>query len=408
MTLNIQTRRPPRLPSYPSWAILRSRHGLPRESTSADRCPRMKKSRYGRKSLATLALGLTVFSVPIASQQKTAALRANDTELLMLGTAGGPPLRANRSEPATLLIVDGRPYLIDCGTGTIHRLLEAGIPSETIGTIFFTHLHADHDIGLVDVMANDYFRLDLASDPRKINIYGPPETSELVDAAFHYLSIPFEVFAAEKPGFQLGRPNHGLTSPFVAHEIDGDGVVYRDDKIQVTAAENSHYALMPAQLRAHFKSYSFRIQTPHGVLVFTGDTGPSDAVVKLAMGADVLVSEVEGSSDDLNKFIDQMAAQNHWPPARKQEFAGHMEKEHLTEDSLGELASKAQVKSVLLYHYSPQNKADRQARVDGVKKYFHGPVLAPEDLDRFCLSANEGSAAITTFEQCGQNTLDQH
>jgi hypothetical protein len=42
----------------------------------------------------------------------------------------------------------------------------------------------------------------------------------LVEAAFHYISIPFEVFAAEKPGFQLGRPNHGLTSPFVAHEVD--------------------------------------------------------------------------------------------------------------------------------------------------------------------------------------------
>jgi ribonuclease BN (tRNA processing enzyme) len=50
---------------------------------------------------------------------------------------------------------------------------------------------------------------------------------------------------------------------------------------------------MPAQFRAHFKSSSYRIQTPHGVVVFTGDTGPSDAVVKLAMDADVLVAEVE-------------------------------------------------------------------------------------------------------------------
>ena len=64
--------------------------------------------------VAALALGLTFCSVPVASQQKGAALRAHDTELLMLGTAGGPPLRKDRSEPATLLIVDGRPYLIDC------------------------------------------------------------------------------------------------------------------------------------------------------------------------------------------------------------------------------------------------------------------------------------------------------
>jgi ribonuclease BN (tRNA processing enzyme) len=364
----------------------------------------MNKSRCGKMLIPALALGLTVFSVPVASQRQTATLRADDTELLMLGTAGGPPLRKDRSEPATLLIVDGRPYLIDCGIGTMRRLVEVGIPSETIGTIFLTHLHPDHDLGLVDVMANDYFHLDLASDVRKMNIYGPPQTSELVEAAFHYLSIPFEVFAAEKPGFQLGRPNHGLTSPFVAHEVDGEGVVYRDDKIQITAAENSHYALMPAQFRAHLKSYSYRIQTPHGVVVFTGDTGPSDAVVKLAMGADVLVAEVEASSDELREFVDQMAVQNHWPPARKQGFAAHMEKEHLTVDSLGELAAKAKVQSVLFYHYDPQNKAEQQARVASMKKYFHGPVLAPMDLDRFCLSKDGAQSEKPKFESCGQNT----
>ena len=367
----------------------------------------MTKSRSGKLSLAVLTLGLIFFSLPVVSQQQTAALHANDTELLMLGTAGGPPLRKNRSEPATLLVVDGRPYLIDCGIGTIRRLVEVGIPSETIDTIFLTHLHPDHDLGLVDLMANDYFHLDLASDARKINIYGPPQTGELVDAAVHYISIPFEVFAAEKPGFQLARPNHGMTSPFVAHEIDSEGVVYRDDKIQITAAENSHYALMPQQFRAHFKSYSYRVQTPHGVVVFTGDTGPSDAVVKLATGADVLVAEVEESLDELRGFIDQMATRNHWPPARKQQFAAHMEQEHLTVDSLGELASKAQVQSVLFYHYDPQGKAEQQARVAAMKKYFHGTVLAPMDLDRFCLSKDEAQSGKSKFELCGENPADQ-
>ncbi|HEX6803420.1 MAG TPA: MBL fold metallo-hydrolase [Terriglobales bacterium] len=366
----------------------------------------MNTSRCRKVFIAAVALGLTFFSVPVASHGQTPALRTNDTELLMLGSAGGPPLRKDRSEPATLLIVDGRLYLIDCGIGTIRRLVEVGIPSETIGTIFFTHLHPDHDLGLADVMANDYFHLDLASDLRKINIYGPPQTRELVQAAFHYISIPFEVFAAEKPGFQLGRPSHGLINPFVAHEV-GEGVVYRDEKIQITASENSHYALMPAEFRAHFKSYSYRIQTPQGVVVFTGDTGPSDAVVKLAMGADVLVAEVEPSSDELRGFIDQMAARNHWPPARKQQFAAHMEKEHLTVDSLGELAAKAQVHSVLFYHYDPQNKAERQARVASMKKYFHGPVLAPMDLDRFCLSKDEAQSEKAKLERCSQNTADQ-
>jgi ribonuclease BN (tRNA processing enzyme) len=143
------------------------------------------------------------------------------------------------------------------------------------------------------------------------------------------------------------------------------------------------------------------------VVVFTGDTGPSDAVVKLAMGADVLVAEVQESSDELRGFIDQFAAQNHWPPARKQEFTEHMEKEHLTVESLGELASKAQVQSVLFDHYDPQNKAEQQARVTQMKKYFHGPVLAPMDLDRFCLSKDEAQTKKSKFELCAQNTAGQ-
>src|SRR5579883_3360611 len=82
------------------------------------------------------------------------------TEILFLGTAGGPPLHVDRSEPATLLIVDGRHYLIDCGIGTMRRMVEAHVASEEVRRIFFTHLHADHDLGLAEVMGNDFFRLN--------------------------------------------------------------------------------------------------------------------------------------------------------------------------------------------------------------------------------------------------------
>lgn len=349
----------------------------------------------GAVAIAAFLLSL----LPCAAQSTATAARDNDTELLMLGTAGGPPLRAERSEPATLLVVDGRAYLIDCGIGTIRRLVEAGIPSETIGTIFFTHLHPDHTLGLVDVMSNDYFHLDLAHDARKIDIYGPRHTAELVDTAFHFLSIPFAVFAAEKPGFHPELPNSGLKSPFVAHEFEREGVVYHDDKIEVTAVENSHYALMPAELRASFHSYSFRIQTPHGVVVFTGDTGPSDAVAKLAKGADVLVVEVEGDAPELLRFVDHMAEQNHWTPQRKQQFIAHMTSEHLDVDHVGELAAKAQVKAVVFYHYDPDGKAEQAAYVAGVRKQFHGPVFAPSDLDRYCLAGANGHAK---FDLCGK------
>ena len=49
----------------------------------------MNRSRCGKMSLAVLALGLPFLSVPVASQRQTAALRANDTELLALGEKQG-------------------------------------------------------------------------------------------------------------------------------------------------------------------------------------------------------------------------------------------------------------------------------------------------------------------------------
>ena len=154
----------------------------------------------------------------------------------------------------------------------------------------------------------------------------------------------------------------------------------------MTAAENSHYALMPPQRRGQFKSFSYRIETPHGVIVFTGDTGPSDAVERLAKGADVLVAEANSRDpQDVEKVTASMAARSHWSPAQTRAFRAHFEVEHLDTDEIGHLAAKAQVKAVLLYHYVPENKADQAAYVTGVRTAFSGPVFAPDDLDRYCL-----------------------
>ncbi|WHZ19562.1 MAG: hypothetical protein OJF55_001711 [Rhodanobacteraceae bacterium] len=340
------------------------------------------------RTVAILALVLAVgVSGADAVQNTPAAGPSHTTEIVFLGTAGGPPLRLDRSEPSTLLIVDGREYLIDCGIGTMRRMVEAGIESEQIKTIFFTHLHADHDLGLADVMANDFAREDLFGMTGSFDIYGPPQTRELVDAAFRYITIGFRPFEAETPSGRL-TANGQFVSPFVAHEFNRDGVIFRDDKISVTAAENSHYALMPSRQREALKSYSYRIETPHGVIVFTGDTGPSDAVARLARGADVLVAEASSrDAGDRDRFINSMAARNHWSPKRVQAFRAHFTSEHLDTGGIGALATKAGVKAVMLYHYDPIDNADQAAYASGVKRHFAGAVFAPDDLGRYCMVA---------------------
>ena len=333
-------------------------------------------------AFTALAAALS-FSATAAAEE----IPNNDsTEVLFLGTSAGPELRLDRSEPSTLLIVDGRGYLIDCGIGTVRRMLGAGIRSEDVKTIFFTHLHSDHDLGLADVMANDFFRLGFPDATHSINIYGPPQTRELVDAAFRYITVSVRPFALENPPSHL--VNGRLASPFITHEIDRPGLVFRDDKIRVTAVENSHYALMPARDRGQMKSYSYRIETPHGVVFFTGDTGPSDAVTGLARGADLLIAEASFRDPaGLDQFLSGWAKRTHWTPGQMKTFRGHFEFEHLDSNAVGQLAAKAQVKAVLFYHYDPADKADQLAYVHGVQKYFSGPVFAPDDLDGYCLRA---------------------
>lgn len=348
----------------------------------------LRQARPGSRKMGWLAalpvVALAAMPCPGMAQSGQPAKAAKGVQILLLGTNGGPTLYQERSEPSSLLIVDGREYLIDCGIGTIRRMIRAGIRSETIGTIFFTHLHPDHALGLADVMANDFWRGQSPGAARTMNIYGPPETAEFVKAALNYINIPFGIFEAE------GLRGSVSADHFEAHEISKDGAVYRDDKIRVIAAENSHYTLIPAGFRARMKSYSYRFETPYGVIVFTGDTGPSDAVARLAKGADVLVTEA-GFPDRAQavRFANAVSAQHHWSPERTRIFREHMTREHLVPEEVGELATQARVKCVILHHFDYKNPA----RAAGVKKYYSGPVFAGADLQRYCLGAGTGKGA---------------
>ena len=341
------------------------------------------------KAFSTFAVPVLVAalcSATLPAQSPARPDSSNGTQILLLGTAAGPPLHVTRSEPAALLIVDGRPYLIDCGIGTMRRLLEARVPSQGIRTIFFTHLHADHALGLADVLANDLLHMDLRAPEPVVDIYGPVQTAAFVDAAYRYVSLPYEEFVAEGGGPMGGLPQR---NPFAGHEITKDGVVYQDDRIRVIAVENTHYAMLPASQSKAMTSWSYRFETPHGAVVFTGDTGPSDAVVRLAHEADLLVTEVSDFAG-VEAFAQQMADENHWSPTRLQEFMMHMTREHLDLADVGALASKAHVKAVLLDHWVP---TDANAYVEGVRKHFAGPIFAGADLERYCLASSTGAAA---------------
>jgi glyoxylase-like metal-dependent hydrolase (beta-lactamase superfamily II) len=69
------------------------------------------------------------------------------TRLVLLGTGGGPRVTAKgRAKPATLIVVNNVPYVIDCGDGVALQLVRAGVALDTLRHVFITHHHSDHNL----------------------------------------------------------------------------------------------------------------------------------------------------------------------------------------------------------------------------------------------------------------------
>jgi ribonuclease BN (tRNA processing enzyme) len=293
------------------------------------------------------------------------------TRVITLGTLAGPNPNAHQAQSSNLLIVNGTFYVIDAGDGVARRLAKAGIRIREIGTIFLTHLHDDHTSGLPPLMS-------IAWDQNRvkpINVYGPPRTEELVKAAAQFLTIGADIRIAD------GGRSIPIAELLVGHDI-GTGLIYQDANIKVTSAENSHFAFHSGPVAGKYKSYAYRFETPDRVIVFTGDTGASDAVTELAKGADLLVTESNSFKDRMQIMMKSGQWQAMTPDQRvgieRQSNQGHM-----IPEMIGNLATRANVKTVVLSHLSYRRDGDYTQRADEVKKYFSGQVLVAKDLMEF-------------------------
>ena len=292
-----------------------------------------------------------------------------ETTLVTLGTTAGPMPRKDRAQASNVLSVNGTDYLIDAGDGVARRLVQADVDFLKIGTIFITHHHSDHMVGLAS-MLNAQWEYNRQ---QPTHIYGPPGTRRVIEGAIQYLSVNAEI-----------RSSEGKVTPlrdmFIAHEV-GTGTIFQDKNITVIAVENSHYNFPPGSAyAAQHKSYSYRFETPGRVVVFSGDTGPSAAVEELAKGADVLVCETVDFDEVKQRRIDNGSWQKMSPEAQEA-WSKHITDEHLTPQEVAKLATKAGVKSVVLSHLSVNGAGKQYA--DKVKATYSGPVTVAADLMKF-------------------------
>jgi ribonuclease BN (tRNA processing enzyme) len=291
--------------------------------------------------------------------------------LITLGTSAGPPPRAHRAQSSNLLTVNGTHYVVDAGDGIARRLTQAAIKVREIGIVFITHHHDDHTAGLGTL-------LSVAWDQQRtkpIDVYGPPRTEELVKAAVQYFSISAEIRIAD------GGRSVPIENVFIGHDVSTD-LIYQDTNIKVTAVENSHFAFHQGAAAGKHKSYAYRFETLDRVIVFTGDTGASEAVIEIARGADLLVTETSSCQGRMQDMLEDGRWQA-MSPAEQAGITRQMTQGHMTLNEIGELAARANVKTVVLSHLTHKRDGDYTSWAEEVKKYFSGQVLVAKDLMEF-------------------------
>ena len=286
----------------------------------------------------------------------------SESRVVMLGT-GTPNPTPERMGPCAAVIVDGQAYLVDFGVGLVRRAAEMtarGIEALAAAKLtrgFLTHLHSDHTLGLPDLILTPWVLK--RSEPLKL--FGPAGTEAMVD---HLL----KAYAVDIQSRQDGLEQANQVGIQVeVTEID-EGVVYQDERVTVEAFRVNH---------PPFEAYGYKFTCPDKVIVFSGDTTPTDNIIQWAQDCDILVHEV-------------FSAQG--VKRRSPVWQRYHTSVHTSSVQLGELASQIKPRMLVLNHQLFFRVPDEEGQVISeldreremireIQQYYQGEVISAQDGD---------------------------
>nr|WP_315171981.1 ribonuclease Z [uncultured Flavobacterium sp.] len=269
-------------------------------------------------------------------------------KLTILGCYAATP-RTFTNPTAQLLEVKNRYFLIDCGEGTQVQLRKNKVKFTKISHIFISHLHGDHFYGLIGLISS----FSLLSRVTDLHIYGPKGLKEIIqlqlklshswtnyEIYFHELDSKESelIFEDEKVTVHTIPLKHRVYSNgFLFREKEGDRKL-NIDAIQELAIDVCYYkkikkggnlTLENGQVIEN-EQLTFPGE-PTKSYAFCSDTAYSEAIIPIIKDADLLYHEatfLESESQLAKKTM------------------------HSTATQAAIIASKSNVKSLLLGHYS--------------------------------------------------------
>jgi ribonuclease BN (tRNA processing enzyme) len=224
-------------------------------------------------------------------------------KLTVVGCCGSMP---GPDSPASCYLVehDGFHLIMDLGSGAIGAL-QRHLDLADLDAVLLTHLHGDHCLDVCPLyIARRYAGLRRDS---RIPVLGPHGTAARIGAAYD----------------AFGDPSHDLSREFAFGDL---ATVTEIGPFQVTVARMAHPV----------PTFGVRLEVDGASLAYSGDTGPTLALVELAHGADVLIAEA--SDPDVP---DRPAAL------------------HMCGREAGEIAAQAHVDTLLLTHLPPWADAEQ-------------------------------------------------
>lgn len=278
-------------------------------------------------------------------------LVSQGTRIVLLGT-GTPNADPDRFGPSLAIVVNGTPYLVDCGAGVVRRAAaayRAGVAALNVANLthlFVTHLHSDHTVGYPDLIFSPW----VLGREEPLMVYGPVGIAAMTD---HLLQAYQEDIRIRIEGLE---PANAVGYKVDVHEIK-PGIIYTDENVTVRAFRVKHGSWVHA--------FGFRFETPDRTIVISGDTAPCPSLMENAKGCDVLIHEVYSQAGFEAR-----------PPAWRRYHSSF----HTSSVELAQIAGQIKPGLLILYHQLFWGTTEKQLLRE-IRRVYKGAVVSGRDLE---------------------------